>query len=112
MLNIRVGAKGVAAIIFGLILIEYSFFYQLIVHKIADHYPPGIDQANYLYAGYKLYQHMIEQGILSGLSQYKFIPTSFLFVLQAAFFFLLFGASRLTALSLNFLYFAFLLIQF
>jgi hypothetical protein len=90
----------------ALLLLEYSLFYHYISRNIITHYPQMVDQANYLYWSYGLYENILHKGFFTAISQQFLIPTSSLFLLQAAFFFLLTGASRVAALSLNFLYFA------
>jgi len=88
--------------------VEYYLFRRYLLLNIISNYPAGIDQANYLYSSYSLYENILHKGFISAIYQHPLIPASFLFPIQAASFFWLFGASRLAALSLNFLYFALL----
>ncbi len=86
-------------------ILEYYFFRQYILKNIIPYYPSGVDQANYLYTSYKFYEDIHQQGVRFAFSHLALMPTTFLFPIQAGFLFSLFGASRMTALSLNFFYF-------
>ena len=89
-----------------LLCAEYFFFYRFVMIEVAPNYPSGIDQANYLSASYFLFTQVRSHGWWFALTHYDLYPTTALFVIQAAAFFTLFNASRLAALSLNFIYFA------
>lgn len=90
------------------ICLEYILFRGFVSHTIATTYPPGFDQAYYLSISYWLHENIIHSGLVAALKKYQLISVSFLFPLQAAFFYFLFGASRLIALSTHFFYFALL----
>lgn len=93
-----------------LILLEYCLFRNYVLREIANYYPTNFDQAAYLPITYKLYEDILTYGIkpiwmwadnLNGF-------TTLLFPVQAALSYLFFGASRITALSINFGFFVLL----
>jgi len=90
----------------GLVLIEYLLFRRYILQEVAPFYPPNNDQVEYLTQAYRLYKNFVSDGIVRSLSQTHLMAQSFLFHIQAAFVFLWWGPSRLSALSINFMYFA------
>lgn len=92
----------------SLIILEYCLFRSYILREIVPFYPRFYDQTEYLYESYKIYQNFLNLGFLKTISQIQSMPQTLLFPFQAGFFFLFFSPSRLTALSLNFLYFALL----
>lgn len=77
---------------------------------MAPFYTINHDGADVLNKSYKLYALVKNKVSFNQIAQESIIPQSLLFVLHSCMFFLLFGASRLSALSINFFYFA--LIQF
>jgi hypothetical protein len=95
--------------IFVLLAIEYMWFRTYVLHEIAYYYPYNFDQASYLRASYVLYHDVKVRGLHSIWQYYPIGATGLLFPLQTLLFFLLFGTSRLTALSISFFYFALLL---
>lgn len=90
-----------------LILLEYCLFKTYVVREIVGKYPTGFDQITSLAAGYNLYEDILNNGVKPAIMNTMHnSPQTFLFPIQTAIFFLFFGASRLSALSLNFIYFA------
>lgn len=101
-------AKPSWLLLISLLIVEYCIFRNYVLRDIAPFYPVAYDQTFYLSISYQLYENMITHGIIKGLAQFHLMSQSFFFCIQAAFFFLLFGASRLSALTINFIYFALL----
>ena len=93
-------------LIITLIISEYLLFRTYVLREISNNYPAWSDQTAYLTLSYTLYENILNNGLLSALAHNPPTPTTFLFPIQAAIFFLFFGASRVSALSLNFIYFA------
>lgn len=96
-------------VFYGLLLaifvFEFLLFQSYVMREIVPFYPSSNDQSSYLTHAYTLYEKIAQQGLLTGLFQYSPGPTSTLFMPQAALFFMLSGASRFSALLLNFFYF-------
>lgn len=90
-----------------LLFIEYFLFRSYAVREIIDFYPANFDQAGYLAQSYITHENILKEG---WLTQFKNgligIATSYSFILQTVIIFSFFGASRLAALTLNFVYFA------
>jgi hypothetical protein len=105
----RRDALGWAAVA-ALLLVQYGLFHQCALREVAWAYPGGYDQTVYLNQSYDTYEQVRARGVYDGLKYgyYLRTPTGALLHLQATLLFLLFGASRLSALTLNFLYFALL----
>lgn len=92
-----------------LLLVEFAIFRNYINREIIPFYPKSYDQTVYLLESYKLHENMLFKGrILKYVTQFPLLPQSLLFHVQAALFFLFFGASRFSALMINFIYFALL----
>lgn len=92
-----------------IILIEFLLFQNYITREIIPYYPKSYDQTVYLLESYKLYENMLAHGrIIKYLVQLPLLPQTLLFHPQAALFFVLFGASRFSALMINFTYLALL----
>lgn len=91
-----------------LIFIEYCIFRTFLLREIIPYYAFAYDQNSYLGISYQLYEHIVSEGLVKGFLSFPLSPQTFLFPIQATLFFLLFGASRLSALTLNFIYFALL----
>lgn len=92
-----------------LLLVEFAIFRNYISREIIPFYPKSYDQTVYLLESYKLHENMLFKGrILKYATQFPLLPQSLLFHVQAALFFLFFGASRFSALMINFIYFALL----
>jgi len=93
--------------IFAFIFFEYLLFASYALHEVTNYYPRSFDQAEYLSQSYAAYQNILQNGFLAELKSH-ISPVSSIFYTQAATFFLIFGPSRLMALSINFIYFALL----
>lgn len=92
--------------IFGLaLLVEWLLFRHYIVTHIAPFYPANFDQTDYLKDCYSICHALITHGDVSKLSQ---INSGILFQYFTIGLFFIFGASRLVALSLGFIFFAFM----
>lgn len=97
--------KNLPFVLFGLIfLLEFLLFKRYVLNEIVPYFPIGYDQTGFLQKSYEAYERVLSQGLIAG---FRFTTTanSVLFIPQAVIFFLLFGATRLTALSINFFYF-------
>lgn len=92
--------------ILGIILIEYLLFRTYALREIVEYYPADFDQSMYLLQSYKLYETLLNHQLTYPIMVGYFIPASILCSFQSALFFLFFGASRFSALLLNFIYFA------
>jgi hypothetical protein len=95
-------------LVFLLLACEYGLFRQYVVREIAWAYPANSDQAAYLSQAYGNYERILSDGFPSGLksSLLARIATGVMLETQAAVLFLLIGPTRLSALTLSFLYFA------
>lgn len=91
-----------------LLVVQYCLFYHEIIFYIAKYYPPGIDQALYLYQSFQFALLLKQKGLLQAWHTYTFIPTTFLFPIQAGIWLSFFGITRLSALTFNFCFFAIL----
>jgi hypothetical protein len=93
--------------VFLLLVCEYGLFRQYVLREIAWAYPANSDQAAYLSTAYGDYEQILSQGFASGLkaSLLAQIATGVMLETQAALLFLLIGPTRLSALTLSFLYF-------
>jgi hypothetical protein len=91
-----------------LLLIQFSLFYQFAQREVVWAYPTNYDQTVDLMGSYITYEHVLSDGLLSGLSSGLLIPSprGTMLYPQASILFLLLGPSRMTALTLNFAYFA------
>ncbi len=100
-------ALGWAAVA-ALLLFQYGLFRQFAQREVAWAYPFNYDQIVFLGQSYDTYEQVLSRGACDGLKYgfYLRTPNGALLHLQAALLFLLLGASRLSALTLNFLYFA------
>lgn len=94
--------------VFLLLVCEYGLFRQYVIREIAWAYPANSDQAAYLSKTYGDYEQILSQGFPSGLkaSLVTQIATGVMLEAQASLLFLLIGPTRLSALTLSFLYFA------
>lgn len=88
-----------------LTMIEYLLFRNFVLRDIVNTYPGSFDQAIYLSKSYTLYENILNQNLVKAILHFPLQDTSFLFFIQAAFFFVFFGASRFSALFINFIYF-------
>jgi len=91
-----------------LLVIEFLLFRTFLQREIANNFPGSWDQASYLISSYSLYENIMHLGLFTALIHEPPAQTSFLFCIQAAVFFLFAGASRFSALFINFIYFAIL----
>lgn len=91
-----------------LIVIEYVIFRAYVLREVAPYYPTGYDQSAYLSSAYWQYELLKKQGVIVWLRQslIQSSATGILMPIQSVLFFLFFGASRLSALSINFIFFA------
>lgn len=93
--------------IFILILIEYLLFRSYVLREITPYYTTSFDQTSYLQNCYDYYLDVRKNGIKNFLTNdLSYLASSFVFCKQAVLFFLLTSASRLNALTINFIYFA------
>jgi len=92
----------------ALIVLEFILFRSYVLKNITDFYPSSFDQTSYLLLTYRIYESIQQQGVVPGILHSEVLPTGIFFPIQAALFYVLFGASRLSALLPNFLYFALL----
>ncbi len=85
--------------------IEFFLFRRYVLVNIAPYYPAYFDQTDYLKNCYRLLLFLTHQG---NIHDFSWIATGVLYQLFTVGFFFLFGASRLVALSVNFLFFVFM----
>jgi len=105
--------------------LQFALFYHRATREVTWAYPAYFDQTSYLYESYLTFDEMRQLGLIGGLRQGLHMPLTEeelghslrmtpaqgrLMHLQAALVFLFLGPSRLSALTLNFTYFA--LLQF
>jgi hypothetical protein len=104
----------------ALLAAQFFLFRSFAIREIVWSYPQNFDQAVFLDRSYETYDRMIHEGSFSGLlhgAGYRGgapVPNGALIHLHAALLFRMLGPGRLTALTLNFLYFAlfqFVLVQ-
>ena len=98
-----------------LLLAQWGLFRQFALREVVWAYPISFDQLAYLEQSYLTYERMAEHGVVTGLAEgagligsLPLIAAGATLHLQAAILYLIAGPSRLTALSLNFIYFALL----
>lgn len=84
---------------------EFFLFKQYVFNEVIDFYPRSFDQANYLMTFYLTHENIKKYGLIDALYRMQPLASSTLFSFQAAFFFLILGASRWSALLINFIYF-------
>src|SRR3989338_2355096 len=89
-----------------LIIGEFILFRNFVYREMVPYIPMAFDQAGYLSVAYGLYEIAKSQGIWAAIVSAMTFPSGPLFMLQSLLFFLLTGASRFSALSINFIYFA------
>ncbi|MDP3788897.1 MAG: discoidin domain-containing protein [Candidatus Omnitrophota bacterium] len=92
-----------AVFVFAAFFLEWLLFKSYVMREIA--WSPYIhdDETWYLPISYEIFERLLSGARLS--DSFNYGPHGFLYFVQAAFMYLFFGASRLTALSLNFLYY-------
>jgi hypothetical protein len=91
-----------------LILLQWALFRQFALREVVWAYPTYNDQVTYLSLSYETYEQILSKGLPSGLwhGLSVRVPNGIMIHLQASLLFLVIGASRFSALTLNFLYFA------
>jgi hypothetical protein len=96
--------------VFALLLAEWSLFVHYARREYAWVYPFRCDQAFYLTQSYNFYDDAHHQGFFQAVENAfsRDTPQGVLFGLQGGLLFSVFGASRMKALAINFLYFALL----
>ncbi len=97
------------AIVLALVL-QYALFRQYALREVVWSYPASHDQTFYLSISYDTYEHILNDGLFEGL-KYGFsrrAPAGMVLHVQASLLYLILGPGRLSALTVNFLYFALL----
>jgi len=91
-----------------IIVVQYGFFRQYALREITWAYPANFDQSTYLGLSYQIFDQILRHGIVPGLeyAASMTVPQGRMIQVQAPLLYLLIGPSRLSALTLNFLYFA------
>jgi len=91
-----------------LLVIEYVLFRDHVQCEIAWAYPTGYDQCAYLSQSYEIYERIVQGGLRQGLAHGVAmpVPNGMMLHVQGGLLFLLLGPSRLSALTLNFVYYA------
>jgi hypothetical protein len=93
-----------------LLLVQWALFRQYALREVVWGYPENNDQVAYLRLAYMTYERVLEQGLARGLA-WGFMarqPNGAMLHVQAPLLFLVTGPSRLSALSLNLVYFVLL----
>jgi hypothetical protein len=82
----------------------FALFRTFVVRELAWAYPADFDQSKYLWISYSTYESVLRNGLAAGLTQLFSTPqpNGVLIHLHALALMLLFGASRVTVLSVNF----------
>jgi hypothetical protein len=90
--------------------LQWSFFSAFLNREVLWAYPTGYDQSYYLAQTYETFDHMLKEGLWNGLTHGLLMktPQGKMIHLQASLLMLLTGPSRMSALTLNFIYFALL----
>jgi hypothetical protein len=93
-----------------LLVLEYGLFRQYAEREVVWGYPGGYDQTSYLVLSYQTFEQIRDQGLRQGLRSgiLRPIANGMMLHVQGSVLYLLLGPSRLSALTLNFLYFALL----
>ena len=99
-----------------LLLVQWGLFRQFALREVVWSYPSDYDQLAYLEQSYQTYERILDHGLIHGLEEGMGLRFGHLRLnaagatlhLQAAVLYLLLGPSRMSALTLNFLYFALL----
>ena len=100
--------------VIALLLAQFGLWRQFVLREVAWAYPTNFDQLAYLEQSYQTYERILSHGLVTGLEEgmglrFGHLPMNAAGAtlhLQAAVLYLMMGASRLSALSLNFLYWA------
>ena len=106
--SINQSNEWLAYTLFGvLLLLEFLFFIGYAEREIVWAYPNNHDQAQYLFHTYSLYTDHLSNGIAAWIKYLKDPPSQgILFPVQGFLLCLLFGATRMACLGVNFLLFA------
>jgi len=91
----------------ALAALQYGLFRQHALREVVWAYPPSYDQLSYLAPSYRLHEQMMQRGMVTAAMDHLRAPqpNGILISLQAAVAFAVLGPGRLTALTLNFLWF-------
>jgi hypothetical protein len=93
-----------------LFLVEYGLFREYAVREITWAYPTNHDQSRYLGRSYDTYEKILERGLAAGV-RYGVnlsVGNGMMLHLQGALIYLILGPARLSALTLNLLYYVLL----
>ncbi len=93
-----------------LVVLQYGLFRQHALREVVWAHPTKHDQVAYLAASYETYERILTEGVGPGVRKGLNLPvdTSVLLHVQGGLLYLVLGPSRLSALTLNFIYFALL----
>lgn len=110
LLDRRLALSAGWALFAALLLLQYLVFVHRAQREITWAYPMHFDQTGYLAQSYETFEVMRHEGLFRGVLHGLKVNAAQgkLLHLQAACLYLFLGASRLSALTLNFLYFALL----
>jgi hypothetical protein len=91
-----------------LLAVQYGMFRQYAEREVTWHYPRAYDQVIYLIRSYQCYEQILTAGPWRGVWSHmkQPVPNGLVFEAQAALLYLILGPGRLTALTVNFIYFA------
>ncbi len=94
----------------AILLVEAALFFWRASREIVPFYPRRFDQSTYLSLTYETFERCRSAGLAAGISELlsRGVPNGFLLPVEAVALFQVTGASRLPALSLNFLHYALL----
>jgi hypothetical protein len=100
--------RWLAYTLFGVLLfLEFLFFRSYAEREIVWAYPNNHDQAGYLFHTYSLYTDHLSNGVDAWINYLKTpLSQGILFPVQGFFLCLLFGATRIACLGVNFILFA------
>jgi hypothetical protein len=91
-----------------IIAIQFFLFRNYVIREVVNFYPVAFDQTSYLFSSYNDYESIKKIGLINTLLANLGSLNTFFFPLQAAVLYLFLGASRLSALYLNFIFFSLL----
>ena len=97
-------------LVLAIVLLQWTTFVAFADREVTWAYPGYFDQSAYLALSYRAFEEMLSEGLFPGLwaSVTAQVPQGNLLHPQAALLYLLRGPSRLSALTLNWLYLIFL----
>ncbi len=98
------------AAIAATIVLQYGLFREFALREVVWAYPAAHDQTQFLTDSYDIYEQILDKGLVHGLGYalHLPVPQGIILHVQASLFYLVMGPGRLSALTLNFLYFALL----